>query len=66
MSRGRATILVEKKKTYEFVGKENAEEISLSDEFLGNKIRVKKITLITDHKHIYSMACEYDQQGSSL
>ena len=60
-------VMVEKKKTYEFIGKDaNQQEISLSDEFLGSKIKVKKITIKANLFHIYNFACQYDHQGASV
>ena len=58
--------MVEKKKVYDFFGNESPEEINLSDEFLGNKIKVKKISIVVDDKSIYKFSCDYDQQGSTV
>ena len=42
-------VMVEKKKTYEFGTKEPAEnEIIMSDEFLGSKVKVQKLTIMAN------------------
>ena len=59
--------MIEKKKTYEFNGKDsNEQEISLSDEFLGSRMKIKKITIQANQSHLYSFACQYDHQGATL